>query len=433
MADQTSHFDATRPVPRIAMLLVMALTLPAAWFAVRWYIGNTMAEYHNPEVHGIDMGRRAVAWAPNDPLAHWRLGEIAQRRLPPDQIAQVVSEFEKAASLSPNDYRYWVPLGSALEQSGDVERAEKALKRATELAPSYAFPRWNLGNLYLRNGRYAEAFAELRRASDADPALRGQLLNVAWEVYKQDLDAMTKAVGTSAAARSELAAYLAGRHKFEEALTLWRGLNETEQRTYRNAGRAITTQLIGAARFHQAVEVANTLVPGPIYNANIGRFIDAGFEDNIVSQEASVFAWQVKSQTQAHVSIDGTRGHGSQRSLRIIFQVRSKLDALNIAQLLPVKPGTQYDLEFYVKTDNLQSGATPYVEIVDGPTGSVITASAAAPNADSDWQRVSINFKVGPNTEAIVVRIARGSCGDQPICPIFGTVWYDDFNLKPRS
>src|SRR5918999_574757 len=213
MAEQLAHFNATRPLARIAMLLAVALTLPASWFAVRWYIGNTLAEYHNPEVHGIDMGMRAVAWAPDDPLAHWRLGEIAQRRLPPDQIAQVVTEFEKAASLSPNDFRYWVPLGMALEQAGELDRAEKALRRATELAPSYAFPHWNLGNLLLRSGRYPEAFAELRRASEADPTLRAQLLNPAWQVYNEDLEALTSAVGTSANAQAELAAYVAGRQR----------------------------------------------------------------------------------------------------------------------------------------------------------------------------------------------------------------------------
>jgi hypothetical protein len=31
------------------------------------------------------------------------------------------------------------------------------------------------------------------------------------------------------------------------------------------------------------------------------------------------------------------------------------------------------------------------------------------------------------------VRMVRNTCGDSAVCPIFGTVWYDDFNLKPRK
>jgi hypothetical protein len=189
---------------------------------------------------------------------------------------------------------------------------------------------------------------------------------------------------------------------------------------------------VDAGRFHQAVEIANDLVPGPIYQAKIGEFVDAGFEGNLVSQESSVFGWQVKSQQQVQVGIDPNRGHASRRSLRLVFQVRSRLHAINVSQLVPVKPGGQYEFECYVKTESLQSGATPLIQIVD-PAGSVIAASAPAATGNNDWQPVSLSFNVGAKTEAVKVRITRGSCGEDPTCPIFGTVWYDDFNFKPRS
>ena len=55
------------------------------------------------------------------------------------------------------------------------------------------------------------------------------------------------------------------------------------------------------------------------------------------------------------------------------------------------------------------------------------------PTGDNDWQRISIPFKTGAKSEAIVIRINRASCGDNAVCPIFGTVWYDDFDLKRRG
>jgi hypothetical protein len=46
-----------------------------------------------------------------------------------------------------------------------------------------------------------------------------------------------------------------------------------------------------------------------------------------------------------------------------------------------------------------------------------------------------LSFKTGDKTEAVTIRIARPSCGtdEAPVCPIFGSVWYDDFSLQRRN
>src|SRR5687767_2397239 len=100
MAEQIAHIDATKPLVRAVMVLTLGVALLASWFVVRWYLGNTLAEYHNADEDGLETIRRAVSWAPSDPRTHWRLGAIAQRQLLPDQLHQVVDEYEKAASLS---------------------------------------------------------------------------------------------------------------------------------------------------------------------------------------------------------------------------------------------------------------------------------------------------------------------------------------------
>ena len=167
MPDQLMEFKASAPLKAV-MTLAVLLALCASWFVVRWYLGNTIAEYFQPEDYRLETAQMAVNLAPSDPLPHWRLGNLAQKELPPDQISLVVAEYEKAVSLSPSDYRFWMEFGGALEQAGDFDKAEKALREAVRLAPSYAYPRWYLGNLLLRTDRYAEGYAELQRASEAN-------------------------------------------------------------------------------------------------------------------------------------------------------------------------------------------------------------------------------------------------------------------------
>jgi Flp pilus assembly protein TadD len=169
---------------------------------VRWYIGNTLAEYFDPAANNLQVAEMAASLAPDDPLTHWRLAQVSLKNLPLDQQAQALAQFEKAVALSPNDYRFWVALGTASEQAGNRDRAEQALKKAVELAPSYAYPHWYLGNLLLRSSRYDEAFVELRRAAEADAELQTQQFNLVWEVYKPDPEALKRAIGDDSRGRS---------------------------------------------------------------------------------------------------------------------------------------------------------------------------------------------------------------------------------------
>jgi len=414
------------------MILVISLALVASWFVVRWYMGNTIAEYFSPEERRQEVAQMAVSWAPSDPLPHWRLGNLIQKELPPDQIGQSVIEFEKAVSLAPSDYRFWMSLGQALEQAGEADKAEKALREAVRLAPSYAYPRWYLGNLLLRTDRYTEAFQEMQLASDAHEPLQSQLFNLAWQVNKDDFEALKSSIGKTPDARALFSKYLLARGRFDEGLRLWNTLSETERRTRRYAADPMIASLIAAKRFHQAVEGWNNVAPGPAYRAELERIVDRGFEDNVAHGPEAVFGWQVQSISQVQMGIDAGMGHEGRRSLRLFFQVRSKLDGLNVAQLVPLRPNTEYDFECYVQTERLESASTPVVAIVDSVDEAVLASSAEAPNGNNNWQRISLSFKTGAKTEAVRIKIVRNPCPENAVCPIFGTVWYDDFDIKPR-
>lgn len=423
------QFKATAPW-KTAMTLAVLLTLIASWFVVRWYVANTIAENFHPEDHPLETAQMAVGLAPNDPLPHWRLGNLVLLTLPPDQIARVVAEYEKAVSLSPNDYRLWMDLGSALEQSGDFGKAEQALREAVKLAPSYAYPRWYLGNLLIRSDRYDEGFAELRRASEANDQFQPQLFNLAWQINKDDFASLQTAVGDAPGVRAAFAGYLINRGRYDEGLRLWNTLSEAQKKERRPAADPIIATLVGNHRFHQAMEIWNEVSPGPAYNAQFGHILDGGFENNLAHGPGAVFGWQVQSNSLVQIGIEAAQGHNGNRSLRAFFQVRSHIDTINVSQLVPVKPNTAYDFECYVKTERLESAETPIVGISNAADDAWLAGSASAPSGTNNWQRISLSFKTGTNVEAVKVRVIRNSCPESPVCPIFGTVWYDDFDLK---
>ena len=430
MPDQVVQFKVS-PLARIILLLTMLLSLTAAWFVLRWYVGNTLAEYFNPENARLQIAETAVSLAPSDPLTHWRLGDFIHKRLPPDQIPLAVAEFERAVSLSPRDYRYWTAWGQALEQAGEYEEAEKVLLEAVRLAPAYSFPRWHLGNLLLRRGRYEGAFSQLRQASEANEDLRPQLFAVAWQVYGDDFEALQTAVGNRADTRAQFALHLIQRSRFDEGLRVWNTLSDSEKKDHVSVADSLIASLIASKRFRTAAELWNQIAPDATYRAEPGQMVDPGLESDVSHTPSFLFGWQVPDVPEIQTGITTNMGHNSSRSLRMFFQVRSTVAPIAVTQLVIVQPNTSYSFECYTKTENLISATTPAIIIEDAGDGAELAASAKLPAGDTDWSQVSLSFKAGLKTEAIRVKIYRASCDQEnPVCPIFGTVWYDNFALK---
>src|ERR1043166_2434352 len=153
MPQEVIHLNVRSPLPKILLILLLLAAGVWSYFAIRWYLGNTLAEYSNPALNNLDVPQLAASMAPNDPLPHWRIGQVSEKMLPLDQQGPAIAEYEKAVSLSPYDYRFWMSLGMAEEQAGAPAKSEQALKRAVALAPAYSYPHWDLGNLFLRSGR----------------------------------------------------------------------------------------------------------------------------------------------------------------------------------------------------------------------------------------------------------------------------------------
>lgn len=434
MPGELVHVDVRNPVVRIVLILLLLAAAVWSYFAVRWYIGNTLAEYFNPAPTDFKVANMAVEFAPKDPLTHWRLAQVSQKLLPLDQQAHAIAEYERAVALSPNDYRFWMALGTAHEQMGDSAKGEQALKRAVALAPSYSYPRWYLGNLLLRSGRYEEAFKELRLAAEADADLEPQQFNFLWAIYSENLDALKTAMGQGSERRARFALYLLNRQRHDDGLRVWDSLSAEEKRTNRDLGNSMVANLLIVRRYHDAMKVWNDIASNERYRAELDHVFDGSFEDAINYGPEMVFAWQVKGAPQLEIGIDPTKSNGGARSLRVVFQVRSNLESLDISQLVPVAPNSEYDFEYYFTTDKLESGSAPMIQVVDAYSAQLLASSEQAPSGSTPWTRVGLSFKTTDKTEAVMLKVVRQKCTDEetPICPIFGSIWYDDFSFKRR-
>ncbi len=414
---------------RWLLLAPAALALLGGWFAVRWYVGNTVAEYA-PEVTegGIELARMAVRWAPADPLTHWRLGSLEEKTFSAESLAAAVSEYREAVRLSPNDYRYWMELGRALESSGDPESGEKALRRAVELAPAYSHPRWQFGNLLLREGKFEEAFNQLGRAAEADVQMRPQVFELAMRVFAGDIDQIAKVACATPAARAQFAIYLVNAQKVDDAMRMWAAITPADRRAQPALGKEMEDALVGAKEFRAVLNLRRELEP----EANlpvVGQVWNGDFESPLTSSRADPFGWQVNSRPAAQVGIDSL-AHNGQGSLRVVFKSSSTLEKIHLSQTVAIEPGAQYRLEYFVRTQDLISASTPILSIVDAVDGAALGSSKAVPSGTNGWEKIGLDFTTNPKHDGITIGFNRADCSDSQVCPIFGSIWYDDFILE---
>jgi tetratricopeptide (TPR) repeat protein len=399
------------------------------WYGARWYVANVVSEVvTSGDTPNVDLARMATRWAPADPFTHWRLGAVAQTDFTATNIQQTVREFGFAVRLSPNDFRYWDEYGRALEAAGQPEAAEKALRRSVDLAPNYYYPRWHLGNLLLREGKFQEAFAHLFRAAAANEELWPQVFNLAWQAYDQDVDRIANDACKQSSVRAMFSIYLVGVKKFDDAVRLWKTLSVWDRSRLAGRGAELRQALVAARQFRAALDITRDTDPGRDGISEPEKLVNGGFEQPLALPTSQFFGWTIGSTGQATMTIDSS-GYNSGHSLQIVFNAPNKLDRFNAAQTVVVEPNTQYHLDYFVRTEKLNSASPPVVFVLDAADGNSLGVSEAASPGTNDWKKISLDFKTRMS-DGVTIVIGRLPCSVGDICPLFGTAWYDDFLLQ---
>ncbi|MBI5763313.1 MAG: tetratricopeptide repeat protein [Planctomycetes bacterium] len=112
--------------------------------------------------------KEALQLDPNSPGPYANLGMVywSQKR-----FAEALPFFEKALSLSPNEFgaEFFYCFGTALFELGRREKAVDMLRTAVEIFPDYPEAQYNLGNALLDCRRYDEAVVALTHAIRLSP------------------------------------------------------------------------------------------------------------------------------------------------------------------------------------------------------------------------------------------------------------------------
>lgn len=400
------------------------------WFSVRWQIGSMLGELTSasqPEARQV--AEAAISLAPSDPLPLWLLASKEREDFSAESIDRSVQLLQQMIRVAPMDFRWWIELGRGYEQAERPADAELALKRAVELAPEYTFPKWQLGNFYLRQGRTDEAFAELMKTTEKSSVYREQVFSLAWDYFDKDPAKVESLAGDAPDIRASLAMFYAVRGAAVDALRNWNMLPDEQKAADPKLPRIMAQGLYDRRAYRVAVEFARQA--GIDEDAAAETIINPGFEKFIDPPDQTLFGWRVnRGDGKLDIMPDSSVKHEGTRSLRLLFRGYDKPELYNIFQTVAVQPQTAYRITFWVRTENLRSGGPPNIQVANANDDSVLAASEPFTIGTADWEQRTIEFTTPANCEGITIRTARAFCGDG--CPIVGTIWYDEMALSRR-
>lgn len=389
------------------------------WSAARIGYSRLLGKYA-VVASSLPAADQAVRLAPSDPEVHRARARVLNQL---NRRAEASKNLEIASSLRYRDDYLWLELGATREELGDSASALAAFDQAVRWAPYYAHTHWQRGNLLLRMGRYSDAVADLRAATASRKNLLPNFIDLAWGLSRGDIKTVEQMVQLDGDQdRLVFARFLAGKGKGEECLAHVRLLSAPLSEQNRSE---LVQQLIAAKAFRQAFELWRTdesLKPPLILNGGFEQPQRNPFSD-------TGFGWYVFGKSEARVAADESEKLSGGKSLLIGFSGEWKGVSEVISQRIVVDPERRYRITFGVKTKELVTGAPPAIAVNDAANNERLGQSPAFPTPSSEWQKISFEFSTRPSTQAILLEFTKVESACTP-CPIFGTLWLDDFLIE---
>lgn len=407
---------------RIFLWVFIFIAFAAAIIPAKWGIANSIAlraEY--TEVADI-----ARMLAPDDPQTNFTSAFLREHSPDSPEFENSLAGYEKAASLAPNNYLYWLELGNARARSGEDEAAESALRRALTLAPNYSAVQWALGNTILRRGKSDEAFELFRRAAAGNAKYANSAAVTIWQYLDRDFGRTLAIVESDPALMDPLIGVLAADKRLDEALALWDRLAGSGKSIEPSeSGKTLYAAMIEAKRFRNAFGILSGLEPDGGHNAD--SINNGGFESPVKTQNASLFEWRIADGAAPRIALTDVQKHSGNLSLLIAFGGGDREQFRSISQTVAVTPGAKYVFSFYSRSE-LKTGAEIKWEIIDAARGTAIAELPVAA-ANSEWTASAVEFIAPDDSDGVELRLARAKC---PVagCGTSGNIWFDDIKLS---
>lgn len=420
--------DTPKTDLRIRWLASIAAFLIASivgWMAVRHGVAAHWAQSAQP-----DQWRRAADWEPDNPEHWYRLGRYYQIDFEHADVPQAITNYLRAATISPGTAEYWLDLAESRETKLQAAEAEKDFRRAQQAYPLSADVAWRFGNFLLRQNRQDEAYQEIHRALAAQPGLTALAISRCWQ-SSRDIDKILQlALPAEPDAYWGAIDFLVDAREPAAALVVWKRLmagtpSFPVQKPFRLEDMLIETAHAEDARTVWQQSLSAAAVPGDSPTSNSVVW-NGGFERGLLNGGLS---WRFRTVPGAALSFDPRVAHSDARSLRVVFDGTGNVDFQQPWQYVVLQPNTRYRLTAYFRTEQLATSSGVRLELEETNFGDAVEATANLPE-NQPWAPSETEFTTRPET-GLLRLVLRRRPSPKLDNKISGTVWMDDVSLVP--
>jgi hypothetical protein len=373
----------------------------------------------------------AVRWDPKNPQNFDDLGTLTHMYADGSSPDRIVSAYQEATRLSPQNALYWANLGAAYDWAGRKNDAAAAFQHAQQLFPKSPDINWRVANFDVREGRTTEALQSLRKVLVSGGVAHREVFALAATTTRDNKAILGEALPSDSSILLDFLNFRVLNDDIGSAEEVWQRLLELNLAF---PLRDALPYLDGLIRHRELAELQEawlalaTRFPEeiPSRSPETNLILNGSFEHEILN---GGFDWRIVPVKGAQVSLDEENRFEAARSLRIDFDSTENPYYWHVFQYVRVEPGTRYHFSGYMRVKGITSDSGPAFEIYDAYDMQKLYLSGDSLIGTSDWSLQQFHFNTPPNTDLLVVRVGRRP-GQKLANKIGGTVWVDKISLK---
>lgn len=409
----------------VAVLLGVALS----YYSVR----SARSEYQ-AELGTLEGYARAIQLEPGNPRNWYLLGRYWQYNFVQPDAQQAIRDYQASLALDPRSANAWLDLGTAYESEGSLAKARESFLEAKRAYPLSAETAWRYGNFLLRQQELDEAFAEIRRAVEADPKRGAEAFSRCWHANPDLQLILSRVLPPGRDVYLDVIRDLVAGKKTEEVLEVWSRLVALRPQLVLRDVFPLVDSLVGTSQWEAAWRVWEQATRfaqlPPLLDAPGSVVWDGSFESGVAG---GGFAWIYRPEFEGvQASLDPREIHSGKQSLRLQFGGKRNVNLDNACIVAPVAPFAAYRFSAWVRTRALTTDQGVRFSLVPAGIPGARGRVTRDVRGSEPWTLIETSWTAEKDIRGVricVVRYASEKLDNE----IQGTAWVDDVALVPEN